>query len=69
MKTVKTVKLYYNTKGCYFNYGTSRIYLHDIIKSDSNDYIGVYGLCSVASIIITNINEVEEKINYYISII
>ena len=69
MRTVKTVKLYNNNKGYYFRYGSSKIYLHDIMKSDSDDYIGVYGLCNVAAIVITNIDTLEDKISYYTSIV
>ena len=69
MKKVKTVKLYNNTKGYYFNYGRSRIYLYDIVKSDSDEHIGIYGLTNVACIVITNINDIEDKISYYVSIV
>lgn len=69
MKKVKTVKLFSNTKGYYFKYGKSRIYLQDIVKSDSDEHIGIYGLANVACIVITNINYLEEKISYYVSII
>ena len=68
-KKVKTVKLYTNTKGFYFNYGNRRIYLHNVIRSDSNEYIGVYSLSNTACLVITNVDDVEDKVSYYVSII
>ena len=35
----------------------------------NNKIIGMYGICNTASVCITNINELEETVTYYISII
>ena len=34
-----------------------------------NNIIGIYGICNTASLYITNIDEISEKVTYYISII